>query len=174
MESPQQIVPSSNSPFPSGSMLGETAATRMKRESSSDRLNERFVEQAETEFQLLDEEFTPMWWQDEGETGGQLKRVWVGKEGEQWMVYIYNEGATLVTSYRLKKGRVNAMREIKERQRKGEPVIFPPVYELLKDGIYDYLTKYRRYTGKCPTSTTWKQVWKGSVDSGGRMLTVYI
>ena len=170
-ESQPLPMPSMNSPFPSGLTVGDAPLSRVKRESSTERLNERLIEQVEAEFQLLDEEFTPMWWQEE-ETGGQLKRVWVGKEGEQWMVYTYNEGATLVTAYRLKKGRVNAKRELKEKQRKGEAVIFPPVYDLLKDGIYDYLTTYRRDTGKCPTATTWKQVWKGSLDSGGRMLTV--
>ena len=170
-EGQQTTVPSANSPLPPGLPLGDVSLTRIKREGSSDRLTERFIGQAEAEFQLLDEEFTPMWWQEE-ETGGQLKRVWAGKEGEQWMVYVYNEGAALVTSHRLKKGRVNAMRELKERQRGGEAIIFPPMYDLLKDGIYEYLTTYRRETGKCPSATTWKQVWKGSVDSGGRMLTV--
>ena len=160
-------VPSSNSPLPSGLPLGDVPLLRVKREGSTD----RFIEQAETEFQLMDEEFTPMWWQEE-ETGGQLKRVWVGKEGDQWMVYVYNEGAMLVMAYKLKRGKANAMREIKERQRRGETVALPPVYELLKDSIYEFLTMYRRETGKCPSATTWKQVWKGLVDSGGRMMTV--
>ena len=70
-------VPSSNSPLPSGLPLGDVPLLRVKREGSTD----RFTEQAETEFQLIDEEFTSMWWQEE-ETGGQLKHVWVGKEGD--------------------------------------------------------------------------------------------
>ena len=97
--------------------------------------------------------------------------MWLGKDGEQWTLYVYNGGAAIVSALKAKKGRLNAIREMKERQRRGEAVSFPPVYDLMKDGIYDYLTSYRRETGKCPSASTWKQVWTGSLDSGGRMLT---
>ena len=42
---------------------------------------------------------------------------------------------------------------------------------MVADGVYEYLTDFRRETGTLPSPTTWQHVWKGAVDSGGRRLT---
>ena len=42
---------------------------------------------------------------------------------------------------------------------------------MVVDGVYEYLTDFRRETGTFPSPTTWQHVWKGAVDSGGRRLT---
>ena len=50
-------------------------------------------------------------------------------------------------------------------------MLWPSGYIVMRDSIFSYLTEYRRATGRCPSDATWQQAWRGTTDSGGRVLT---
>ena len=49
--------------------------------------------------------------------------------------------------------------------------MLPTGYVAMCDGIFSYLTEYRRATGRCPSEATWQQAWRGTADLEGRVLT---
>ena len=60
---------------------------------------------------------------------------------------------------------------MKELQLMGRQLLLPTSYVAMCDSIFSYLTEYRRATGRCPSEATWQQAWRGTADSGGRVLT---
>ena len=117
----------------------------------------------------LDNEFTPMWWKDAGDR--RVHRVWAVKDGEKVLMYFFNNGMQTTTVSGLKRGHERAIKEQTELQQAGGQLNWPAGYVAIYNGIYSYLIEYRRATGRCPSAATWQQAWRGTVDSGGRVLT---
>ena len=110
-----------------------------------------------------------MWWKDPTDLRSQ--RVWAVKDGERVLLYVFNDGMQATSIAGLKRGYERHLKEAKELQQAGGQLLWPAGYMAMCDGIYAYLTEYRRDTGRCPSSAMWAQAWKGTVDSGGRVLT---
>ena len=161
----------SSPPTPAG-RIGLGIETRRLATRLSEEGNEGVETMDTTEIGIgfMDDEFTPMWWKDLAEHRSQ--RIWAVRDRERVHIYIYNAGMHTTILLGLKRGRERAIKEMKERlQMGGGALPLPTGYLALSDGIYVYLTKYRRATGRCPSDATWQQAWRGTVDSGGRVLT---
>ena len=126
---------------------------------------------ANTEVGYMDNEFTPMWWKEASDRDRRAYRVWAVKDSDKVLLYFFNDGMHVTNVSGLKKGHERAIREQNELQQAGGQLSWPTGYSVMCDGIYSYLTEYRRATGRCPSEATWQQAWRGTVDSGGRVLT---
>ena len=110
-----------------------------------------FVDAAEVGY--IDNEFTPMWWKETSDKRPQ--RVWAVRDGEKVLLDFFNDGMQFTTVGGLKRGRERAAREIKELQAAGGQQHWPIGYTAMYDGIYSYLTEYRKMTSRYLSDAIW-------------------
>ena len=126
---------------------------------------------ANTEVGYMDNEFMLMWWKEASHRDRRAYRVWAVKDSNKVLLYFFNDGMHVTNVSRLKKGHERAIREQNELQQAGGQLHWPTGYAVMCDGIYFYLTEYRRAMGRYPSEAMWQQAWRRTVDSGGRVLT---
>ena len=150
-----------------GPLMAIAAARGMRTELDRE---ERGEEIDISEVGFVDNDVVALWWKS-SEPSAKIMRVWAVRDGDRARLYAFNHGVWNLSLAVTERGRKRALREIRKLLHRGQSAPWPEGYTLVADGVYEYLTDFRRETGTLPSPTTWQHVWKGAVDSGGRRLT---